>query len=77
MGFCFGVKKSVSLAKDTLKEKKDTLYMLGSIINNPQVIEYFEKKGVKIVDSLDEVPEESTVITRAHGISPIIIKKAP
>jgi len=76
MGFCFGVKKSVSLAKDTLKEKKDTLYMLGSIINNPQVIEYFEKKGVKIVDSLDEVPEESTVITRAHGISPIIIKQA-
>jgi 4-hydroxy-3-methylbut-2-enyl diphosphate reductase len=76
MGFCFGVKKSVSLAKDTLKEKKDTLYMLGSIINNPQVIEYFIKRGVKIVDSLDVVPEGSTIITRAHGISPIIVNQA-
>ena len=76
MGFCFGVKKSVSLAKDTLKEKKDKPYMLGSIINNPQVIEYFAKEGVKMVDSLDEVPEESTIITRAHGISPIILNQA-
>ena len=76
MGFCFGVKKSVSLAQDTLKEKKDNLYMLGSIINNPQVIEYFAKEGVKIIDSLDEVPEESTIITRAHGISPTMLKKA-
>ena len=76
MGFCFGVKKSVSLAQDTIKEKKDNLYMLGSIINNPQVIEYFAKEGVKIVDSLDEVPKESTIITRAHGISPTMLKKA-
>ncbi len=76
MGFCFGVKKSVNLAKDTLIEKKDNLYMLGSIINNPQVIEYFTKEGVKLVDNLDEIPEESTVITRAHGISPKMLKRA-
>ncbi|MGB2782481.1 MAG: 4-hydroxy-3-methylbut-2-enyl diphosphate reductase [Atribacterota bacterium] len=76
MGFCFGVKKSVSLAQDTLKEKKDNLYMLGSIINNPQVIEYFVKEGVKIADNLDEVPENSTIITRAHGISPKITSQA-
>lgn len=76
MGFCFGVKNSVSLAKDALKEKKDNPYMLGSIINNPQVIECFVKEGVKMVDSLDEVPEESTMITRAHGISPIIFNQA-
>lgn len=76
MGFCFGVKKSVNLAKNALKARKNNLYMLGSIINNPQVIEYFIKKGVKITDNLDEVPEESTVITRAHGISPTMLKKA-
>jgi (E)-4-hydroxy-3-methyl-but-2-enyl pyrophosphate reductase len=76
MGFCFGVKKSVNLAKNILKEKKDNQYMLGFIINNPQVIEYFKKEGVKMVDSVDEVPEESTMITRAHGISPIVLKQA-
>lgn len=76
MGFCFGVKKSVNLAKNILKEKKDNQYMLGFIINNPQVIEYFKKEGVKMVDSVDEVPEESTMITRAHGISPTVLKQA-
>jgi len=76
MGFCFGVKKSVNLAKNALKARKDNLYMLGSIINNPQVIESFTKKGVKIADNLDKVPEESTIITRAHGISPTMLKKA-
>jgi (E)-4-hydroxy-3-methyl-but-2-enyl pyrophosphate reductase len=76
MGFCFGVKKSVKLAQNALKVRKNNLYMLGSIINNPQIIEYFIKKGVKITDNLDEVPEESTVISRAHGISPTMLKKA-
>jgi len=76
MGFCFGVKKSVKLAKNALKARKNSLYMLGSIINNPQIIEYFIKRGVKITDKLDEVPEGNTVITRAHGISPTMLKKA-
>ena len=76
MGFCFGVKKSVKLAKNALKARKNNLYMLGSIINNPQIIEYFIKRGVKITDKLDEVPEGNTVITRAHGISPTMLKKA-
>jgi len=76
MGFCFGVKKSVKLAKNALKARKNNLYMLGSIINNPQIIEYFIKRGVKIIDNLDEVPEGNTVITRAHGISPTMLKKA-
>lgn len=76
MGFCFGVKKSVNLAKDTIKKRKNDVYMLGSIINNPQVIEYFKKRGAKIVNSLGEVPEESVIITRTHGISPLLLHQA-
>jgi len=76
MGFCFGVKKSVNLAKDTIKKRKNDVYMLGSIINNPQVIEYFKKRGAKIVNNLGEVPEESVIITRAHGISPLLLHQA-
>ena len=76
MGFCFGVKQSVNLAEDALKTKKNHLYMLGSIINNPQVIVHFIKNGVRIADNLDEITEGSTVITRAHGISPTMLKKA-
>jgi (E)-4-hydroxy-3-methyl-but-2-enyl pyrophosphate reductase len=76
MGFCFGVKKSVNLAKDTMKKRTNNIYMLGSIINNPQVIEYFKRRGVKIVDNLEEVPGESIIITRTHGISPLLVHQA-
>ncbi len=75
MGFCFGVKKSVELAKKAIVTSNGKVYMLGPIINNPQVLEYFLKKGVKVVDSLNKIPEKSTVITRAHGISPSVLNQ--
>jgi len=76
MGFCFGVKKSLELANKIIKKDKKKVYMLNPIIHNPQVIEYFKEKGVKIVNSLDKIPDESKLITRAHGISPLVIHKA-
>jgi len=76
IGFCFGVEKSVNIAKKILKENKKRVYMLGPIIHNPQVIENFKKDGVKIVDKIEEVPEKSTVITRAHGVSHSILHQA-
>ncbi len=76
MGFCFGVKKSVDLAKKNIETSEGKIYMLGPIINNPQVIEYFKKEGAKVVNDLDEIPEKSTVITRAHGVSPLVLHQA-
>ncbi len=76
IGFCFGVENSVNIAKKILKENKKRVYMLGPIIHNPQVIEDFKKDGVKIVDRIEDVPEKSTVITRAHGVSHSILHQA-
>lgn len=76
MGFCFGVRKSVDLAKKDIETSKGKVYMLGPIINNPQVLECFKKEGVKVVYRLDEIPEKSTVITRAHGVSPLVLHQA-
>lgn len=75
MGFCFGVKKSVELAKKAIVTSNGKVYMLGPIINNPQVLEYFKKEGAKVVDNLNKIPEKSTVITRAHGISPSVLNQ--
>lgn len=76
IGFCFGVKNSVSIATKVLKENKKSVYMLGPIIHNPQVMENFKKEGVRIVDRVEEIPEKSTVITRAHGVSYSILHQA-
>lgn len=64
-GFCFGVKRAVEHAYKKLEEGK--IYTYGSIINNKIVTEDLERKGVKIISSMDEV-QDGTVIIRSHGV---------
>lgn len=63
-GFCSGVRHAVDVAMNA----GDGTYVLGEIIHNPDVIDEIEKKGVKQVDSLSEVPDGATVIFRSHGV---------
>ena len=76
MGFCFGVKKSIVMANKTIIKEKGTVYMLGPIIHNPQVIKDYQQRGVKVVHNLDQIPVGSKIITRAHGISSKVRKLA-
>jgi len=70
-GFCMGV--SLALHKlDAIIEKKNItgdIYILGSIIHNPQVVEEYAGKGVISADSPEEIPSGSIVVIRAHGIT--------
>ena len=55
-GFCFGVNRAVKLLEELVKKNK-SVFTLGPIIHNPQVIKHFENKGVRIIDSPDECKE--------------------
>ena len=68
-GFCFGVDRAVQIVFDLLQKGKK-VYTLGPIIHNPQMVQELEERGVTIVNSPDEVPEEGTVVIRSHGIPP-------
>ena len=65
-GFCPGVENTIKKAKEIL-EKNDTVYCLGEIVHNRQVIEELEKQGMITVENFEEIPENSKVIFRAHG----------
>jgi len=65
-GYCFGVRDAVDLAYD-IAEKEGSVYMLGDIVHNEKVVDDLNKAGTKVVDSLDDVPEDATVLFRAHG----------
>ena len=65
-GYCFGVRDAVDLAYD-IAEKEGQVYMLGDIVHNEKVINDLSNSGAKVVNSLDEIPEDSTVLFRAHG----------
>lgn len=69
-GFCFGVRRAVDMVYAEA-EKDKTVYTLGPIIHNEQVVADLEKKGVRLLNSPSELNdgEEAAVIIRSHGIT--------
>jgi 4-hydroxy-3-methylbut-2-enyl diphosphate reductase IspH len=78
LGFCMGVKRVVDMAYRAI-EKADgqQVVTLGPLIHNAQEIERLEKDGVMVADE-GALPAGSTVIIRAHGVTPLtcIIRSA-
>ncbi len=71
-GFCYGVKRAVDGAKEG-KKANETVYCLGEIVHNKNVINNLKQKGIKFVDDIEEV--KGKLIIRAHGISKDIYEK--
>jgi 4-hydroxy-3-methylbut-2-enyl diphosphate reductase len=71
-GFCFGVDQAVKAAYEVLSDKnrKMPTYMLGEITHNETVVSDLLSRGIVFAQSLDEIQPNSTVIIRAHGITP-------
>ena len=66
-GFCFGVRRSVSMAEKLLEEGK--AYSLGPLIHNYDVVSHLEEKGLSVIGTPEELPEGGRVIIRSHGVS--------
>ncbi len=64
-GFCKGVENAVNTALSTPPENA---YILGEIIHNADVVKAIEEKGIRTVESLNEVPDGCSVIFRSHGV---------
>lgn len=72
-GFCPGVRNAISMAEKIVSDK-DTVYCLGSIIHNKDVVERLARSGLKTVDSIDQI-DSGTVLIRSHGAAPEEIRK--
>lgn len=68
-GFCFGVKRAIDKLEEALK-KYGTVYAMGSPIHNPQEISRLEGLGLVVVESFSDIPNDSLVFLRAHGVNP-------
>lgn len=78
LGYCFGVRRAVEAAEEALlKNDGKSLYSLGPLIHNPCVLDYLQKKGLKILgeNEIDSLLPDCRVIIRAHGCSPQVIEK--
>ena len=74
-GFCPGVTNTVNKAKEAL-EKNEIVYCLGEIVHNGQVVKSLEQMGMITVENIEDVPDNSKVIFRAHGEAKTIYEKA-
>ncbi|MFH1691200.1 MAG: 4-hydroxy-3-methylbut-2-enyl diphosphate reductase [Candidatus Omnitrophota bacterium] len=73
-GFCFGVKRALEITLETAKKNK-SVYMLGDIVHNEDVIKTIQKAGIKKVSRLT-CGKNKTLIIRAHGASLKIFQNA-
>ena len=74
MGFCFGVKRAIGIARQVRRETKENVWTLGHIIHNPQVVRKLEEEGIVAVDNLSKI-DTGYVVIRSHGVHPEILNK--
>lgn len=67
-GFCFGVSRAIDFLNKEIKSGSHPLYTVGPIIHNPQIIAEMGEKGVRVANSVQDIPPEGTAVIRAHGI---------
>ena len=71
LGFCYGVKRAIKIARENAVGKCCTL---GPIIHNPQMVARLKAEGVDSADDLSTI-KEGTVIIRSHGVGPKVYEK--
>ena len=72
LGFCYGVKRAIKIARENANGKSCTL---GPIIHNPQMVERLKSEGVDSVENLSDM-KEGTIIIRSHGVGPQVYEEA-
>lgn len=70
-GFCMGVSLALRKLDKIIDENEEVgdIYILGSIIHNPQVVKEYSDKGVITAEKPEDIPPGSIVVVRAHGIT--------
>ncbi len=75
-GYCAGVDRAVITVEKALDLYGPPVYVRKQIVHNKHVVSTLEDRGAIFVEELDEVPEGSTVVFSAHGVSPAVHEEA-
>ncbi|MCR5137942.1 MAG: bifunctional 4-hydroxy-3-methylbut-2-enyl diphosphate reductase/30S ribosomal protein S1 [Oscillospiraceae bacterium] len=71
-GFCFGVRRSVEMAEELLRD--GGCACLGMLIHNEEVIRRLQEQGMRTVEEPSEVHAGERVLIRAHGVAPEVLE---
>lgn len=75
-GFCAGVDRAISIVDRALDLFGAPIYVRHEVVHNKFVVDGLKERGAIFVDELHEVPDDSTVIFSAHGVSKSVRQEA-
>jgi len=75
-GFCAGVDRAIEIVKRAIELLGAPIYVRHEVVHNRFVVEELKQRGAIFVEELDEVPDASTIIFSAHGVSRAVREEA-
>lgn len=66
-GFCMGVRNAILRITDDINKSEEDIYVYGPLIHNPQTLDVLDKRGLKIIDNLEDIKDKQIAV-RTHGI---------
>jgi len=71
-GFCAGVDRAIEIVERALNIFGAPIYVRHEVVHNKYVVDCLRDKGAVFIEKLSDVPEGSTLIFSAHGVSQAI-----
>lgn len=75
-GFCAGVDRAIEIVERALEIFGAPVFVRHEVVHNKYVVNSLRDKGAVFVEELDEVPDGTTVIFSAHGVSKAVREEA-
>ena len=81
-GFCGGVARAIKMAREALAARgcegngTATVYCFHEIVHSEQVVQELTAKGMRFVESVDDVPKGAVLLISAHGAPPTVYDTA-
>lgn len=77
VGFCFGVRRAIEMAKEAAGRAKGKVYSYGELVHNRRVVEELRVLGIEPLEGITaEAPREGDVlVVRAHGAPPEVFEE--
>ncbi len=74
-GFCAGVDRAIEIVERALAMFGAPIYVRHEVVHNRVVVDRLAEAGAIFVEDPDEVPDGSTLIFSAHGVSQAVRKQ--
>ena len=75
-GFCAGVDRAIDIVERAIELFGAPIYVKHEVVHNKFVVDELRNKGAIFVEELSEIPDDTTVIFSAHGVSQAVRKEA-